>query len=144
MIEKTFGEKEKGRQYTDRAGVYAVILDNEGSVAAVRVPEGNFLIGGGIEEGETHRECLKRECLEETGYDIEVKDFVCKGNTYFYAKQQNTYHYLICYFYLAELREKLKEPTEADHEFEWLAINEIEETMFFEHHIWAIKQAMRV
>jgi 8-oxo-dGTP diphosphatase len=144
MIEKTFGEKEKDRQYKDRAGVYAIIFDNKGSVAAVRVPEGSFLIGGGIEEGETHEECLKRECLEETGYDIEVKDFICKGNTYFYSEQLNVYHFLICYFYLAELKDKIKEPVEEDHEFEWLAINEIEEKLFFKHQIWAIKQAMRV
>lgn len=142
MVEKTFGKRKRNIQYKDRAGVYAIIFDNEGNIATVRVPMGLFLIGGGIDEGETHQECLKRECIEETGYDLEVKDFVCKGNAYFYSEQLNSYQYLICYFYQAELKDKLKEPIELDHELEWLSAEETEE-MYFEHHIWAIKEAIR-
>ena len=36
------------------------------------------LIGGGIEENETFEECLKREFLEETGYEIiGIEELVC-------------------------------------------------------------------
>lgn len=144
MLERTFGEGSENIQYKHRAGVYAVIFDGKGNIAAVNTPEGYFLIGGGIEEGETHIECLKRECLEETGYDIEVKDFICKGNKYFYSKSLSRYFYLICYFYITELKGKIKEPVEPDHEFVWIAINDIEEKLFFEHHIWAVNEALRL
>lgn len=144
MIEETFGEKSENKQYKDRIGVYAIIFDNEKNVATVKIPKGSFLIGGGIIEGETHQECLKRECMEETGYDIEVKNIICKGNRYFYAEQHNSYFYLICYFYLAKFKDKVKEPIESDHELEWVATHKIEEKMFFEHHIWAIKEAIHL
>lgn len=144
MIEETFGIREENKKYKDRIGVYAIIFDNEGNIATVKIPKGNFLIGGGIDEGETHQECLKRECLEETGYDIEVENFICKGNKYFYAESLNSYFYLICYFYVAELKGKLKEPVEEDHQFEWITAHEIKEKMVFEHHIWAIKEAIRL
>lgn len=32
--------------------------------------------GGGIEEGETKEACIKRECKEELGIDIEIKKYV--------------------------------------------------------------------
>lgn len=35
-----------------------------------------LLPGGGQEAGEVLDEAVKRECFEETGYDIEVKDII--------------------------------------------------------------------
>ena len=35
-----------------------------------------FLPGGGIENTETHEECIKKEALEEMGMEIEVGHFL--------------------------------------------------------------------
>lgn len=32
--------------------------------------------GGGIEENETKEDCIKRECKEELGIDIEIKKYL--------------------------------------------------------------------
>jgi 8-oxo-dGTP diphosphatase len=143
MLEKTFGVRLEHTEYRDRTGVYTVVLDN-GFAATVRTPEGNFLIGGGVEYGESHMECLKRECAEETGYGIESKGFICKGDLYFYADLLSCYLHSIGYFYLAELTNKICEPSEADHILEWIPIDEPEKHLVLEHQIWAVKEAVRL
>jgi 8-oxo-dGTP diphosphatase len=144
MLERTFGVRLEDKQYRDRAGVYAVIFDNKGNTATVRTPKGNFLIGGGIDAGETHEECLKRECMEETGFDIGIREFVCKGDTYFYVEPRGRYVRLIGYFYVAELKEKLCKPVEEDHIFEWIPVEGMEPKMAMEQQAWAVKEAMRL
>lgn len=37
------------------------------------MPQGYWLPGGGLDEGETLRECGVRECLEEAGVHVELK-----------------------------------------------------------------------
>ena len=76
MEHRSFGCREPGVVYRDRAGAYAVILDDRGNAALVEAPaaggpeRGLFLPGGGIEPEETPEECLRRECLEELGREI--------------------------------------------------------------------------
>src|SRR3989344_2508708 len=52
------------------------ILMNNGKIALLNVTKQNYhkLPGGGIEKGESVGEAFKREILEETGCDCEIKD----------------------------------------------------------------------
>ncbi|MGL4336116.1 MAG: NUDIX domain-containing protein [Turicibacter sp.] len=85
MIEKTFGIKLENQIYLDRVGAYAIIFNEKSQVATVKTKKGNFLIGGGIETIETHEECIRRECFEETGFEVEILKFICKGELYDYS-----------------------------------------------------------
>lgn len=76
-IEKAFGERLKEIEYKDRVGAYAIILNEDNSLLTVKTDKGYFLIGGGIKYDETCTACIKRECIEEAGLDVEVKDFIC-------------------------------------------------------------------
>jgi 8-oxo-dGTP diphosphatase len=68
-----FGERIAGRIYTYRLGAYAVVFDADQRVAVVKNRHGYyFLLGGGVEPGETMEEALQREVLEESGYDIHI------------------------------------------------------------------------
>ncbi len=54
-----------------RCAVKAVIKDSDGKIALVGTKY-RLLPGGGVEEGETTREAIKRECIEEVGCNIEI------------------------------------------------------------------------
>lgn len=137
MIEKKFGSKIEKVKYKDRIGAYAIII-NGNKIAAVKVPRGYFLIGGKLEEKESYEECIKRESLEETGYELEVKECLCKSETHCYIEG---YYRQICHYYVADIKDKLAEPIESDHIFEWVNIDDIDTKLHIEHQRWAVKQA---
>lgn len=68
--------------------VYGVLIENRTYVLlSDEVIQGNFYTkfpGGGLEEGEGTKDCLRREFKEELGIDIAVKDHIY--TTDFYQK----------------------------------------------------------
>lgn len=54
--------------YTERKTAKGVVINDAGEV----LMRGPYLIGGGVEEGETFEEALKREAMEEAGIEIEI------------------------------------------------------------------------
>ena len=77
-----FGNKISGVKYRVRQGVYGLILNGDQNIALVKVRDGYFLPGGGIEDNETHEECLKRECEEDLGYNIKLGEYIGKSSNY--------------------------------------------------------------
>ena len=138
-----FGEKLEGVTYNPRPGAYAIILEN-GKTAAVKTSTGYFLPGGGIEENENYEECLKRECLEEIGFKINILDFVGRAKKYFYSTTRFEYMVSDGYFYFAELIGEQQKPTEEDHELVWIRRNEAKDLFFLEHQAWAVEKAFEV
>lgn len=144
MEYQVFGEKLDGLEYQKRKGVYAVIFNSvKNKVVTVQTARGHyFLPGGGIEANEKNEDCLKREMLEETGYEISIGSFIGKAMKYF----QSTKNESILsegYFYLAELLNKTQYPVEDDHFLKWISVENIEEFLIHEHHIWAVKEGLK-
>jgi 8-oxo-dGTP diphosphatase len=138
---KIFGEKFDGIDYPIRKGVYAVIFNsNKDKVMTVQNGRGHhFLPGGGIENNESHFECLKREMLEETGYDVSIGSFI--GNAIRYFKSTKGEPLLNDgFFYLADLLVKMQQPIEVDHSIKWIDIESAKQLLIHEHHFWAIRK----
>jgi 8-oxo-dGTP diphosphatase len=73
LTDKDVGEKAvRVDKFVDRKAVRAVIFDKEGKVAIMKVEkEGAYKIpGGGVDEGESLIDALKREVEEESGASI--------------------------------------------------------------------------
>ena len=138
ITETVFGEKLQGINYTERAGAYAVILNNERKVALIKTSTGYFLPGGGMDHDENFKECLKREILEETGYSVSITGWIVKASKYHYSDTLKFYMHGIGYFYRADLGEKLSEPIETDHILVWHDVDEAVQLLFLEHQKWAV------
>ena len=137
-MHKIFGTKENV-SYLDREGAYIIVI-KENRIGVIKTPKGCFLLGGGIDEGENHEQALKRECLEEAGYTVNINQKLCSAETY--TKHPNIgYFHPIQTYYIGELLEKVQEPIESDHKFMWVEYEQLKGKMFAEMQNWAIEQA---
>ena len=140
----TFGKKEEGKEYILRPAVYCVMFNSQDKkVAIIQTGDGKyFLPGGGIEDNETHEECLKREALEEMGMDIKVVNYIGSANRYFFSSNEFKYYLSEGYFYICESGKKVSEPTEEDHSLKWIEPSQAINNLFHEHQSWAISEAL--
>ncbi len=144
MLERSFGEKLVGVEYRDRVGAYAIIFDEKLKVPVVRTSTGHFLLGGGIDEGESHLDCIRRECLEEAGLAVEVGPLIGKGDKYHWSDTLGYYMHGVGYFYLARSLGQVAAPQEADHELVWMDAEQCIASLFLEHQAWAVEQALQL
>ena len=141
MERKVFGEPQPGLAYRDRLGAYGIAFDGRGRAAVVYCErKGFFLLGGGMEPGESEADCVRREALEETGRAVAVGEKVCVGEEYTTDLSGRPYH-PSGHVYLAELGEKAAEPAEKDHRLVWLPVEEFQKTTFLRYQAWAMGAA---
>ncbi|MBX7172340.1 MAG: NUDIX domain-containing protein [Pyrinomonadaceae bacterium] len=139
---KSFGEKLPNTHYFHRIGSYAVIIENE-RIAVIKSPRLNayFLIGGGLDEGESEQAGLEREASEEIGYQIKVQHKIGIATEYFYAEIDEKYFAKECHFYRCELLEKVNDS--AERELVWLSAENIKD-LYHECHQWIIRQELNI
>jgi 8-oxo-dGTP diphosphatase len=146
MPERTFGVKKPGVQYRERTAAYGIGFREDGKIPVIqaRLFSGDiscFLLGGGLLDGEGHRGCIVRECLEEAGLSVRPTELICKGDCFHYVEQLDWDCHLIGYFYIMEIGDIVAEPIEPDKTLVWLTPREAAERLFFPHQAWAVEQA---
>jgi 8-oxo-dGTP diphosphatase len=139
-----FGMREKDKNYISRPAAYAVIPQKEtGKIAVVKNRSGHyFLPGGGIENGELPEECVKRECLEEIGFEVHIKTFLGRAKRYFYSPNDHLYYLNEGHFYVCE-GEKVYSPIEEDHLLSWIAPSDAIHLLVHDHHSWAVAEFLK-
>ncbi|MPM29566.1 hypothetical protein SDC9_76106 [bioreactor metagenome] len=137
------GNRIEGIKYRERIGAYALIVNLVNEIALVRRDNNYFLPGGGVENNETYEQCLKRECSEELGYNIEVVEYVGKLSHYTKAIRREEYLKLIGHFHIANLLDSNSLKIEEDHELIWVPIKQSSEMMQEEFQRYAIREYIR-
>lgn len=113
------GEKLENTKYDFRETCFGICLKNEKMIMVKKNEQFSFM-GGGIEKNENHEDCLKREFIEEGGYEIKsIKPFVVIDCFWLAAGKWPLES--LANFYIVELGEKICEPTE-----EGLVVQEVE------------------
>jgi 8-oxo-dGTP pyrophosphatase MutT (NUDIX family) len=134
-----FGIADRRARYSEREAAYAVILDADRRVAAVRARCGLFLPGGSIEAGESPEEALLRESLEECGRPLEILrpigqaiQYGCDDDGPLRARHR---------FFEARFQDAAAGP--AEYPFSWLHIDEASGWFRHESHVWAVRILLR-
>ncbi len=137
-MHKIFGINEGG-EYVHRKGAYLIPVKDD-RIGIVRTPKGYFLLGGGIDNGETDTLCIMRECMEEIGYSVLIKKKICSAESYVKHPVIGYFHPIQTY-YLGELVEQKQAPMESDHKLIWMDYDSIRGRMFLEMQNWALEQS---
>lgn len=97
-------ELPEGREYRWRPSGYAVVLQEKKVLLLKHVGSGRWsLPGGGINLGEALMEGVRREVLEETGYEVRVtsKRPFYLGDEFFYTLNTDEYFHAVVFCVVA-------------------------------------------
>jgi 8-oxo-dGTP diphosphatase len=113
-----------GRAYADRPGAYAIIRDRGDVLVTEQADPGPEiqLPGGGIDPGEGALAALHRECLEETGWRIEVIRRLGAFQRFAYMPEYDLWARKVCHVYLARPTLRRGRPTVPGHTALWMPI----------------------
>ena len=136
-MHRVFGIKDNA-EYLDREGAYLIPCRNN-QVGVVQTSKGYFFLGGGLENGESHLECIKRECVEEVGYVPYVERKLCSAEAYMKPPTIGYFHPIQTY-YIGKLLDRKFTPIESDHNLCWIEYDQLKGKMFLEMQNWALEQ----
>jgi 8-oxo-dGTP diphosphatase len=134
-----FGTKLNGVDYSDRPGAYAVLTNDQMQVAVIRTSHGHFLPGGGIDAAETPVEALKREILEEIGWQVSGLNVIGEAVEYIKARTDGEYYRIHSTFFRAQWGVSVGDGVEEDHQLIWLSREEVAKLLTRQSQVWAIQ-----
>ena len=124
-------QTDKDKTYSDRVSSYGIIENNLGQLAIVEhLNWGYILPGGKIEPNEAPNKTVKRESLEEIGYEVKNLKYFDKIETYYNVtssikKNTNIYCHNVADIFIGKIGEKVQEPIEKDTELHWFYPKEV-------------------
>jgi 8-oxo-dGTP diphosphatase len=137
---KEFGEKIAGVEYVRRPGSYGVIIkDGRAGVLKAKGYDTYFVVGGGVEAGESDAETLRREAAEEIGFRVEVGEKIDEAIEYFYSEREKQYIAKECRFYRASLLDETD--AKGKHELVWITTSELGE-MHHQSYRWILEREL--
>jgi 8-oxo-dGTP diphosphatase len=136
----TFGRPLPGITYTDRPGAYAFFFNPQGELAIIETSMGWFLPGGGVEAGESEEEALRRELIEEIGWELNALKFLRQAVQFHWSAYYQKHFKKIGSFYLAEARPAAGSKAHPDHHLRWLPPVQAERKLTQEFQRWAVRE----
>lgn len=136
-----FGDKIDNVEYLQMEGSYAIIRNESNEYALVNVSGNYFLPGGGKEPNENEIECLKRELLEELGWEISRYQRIGESSEYIISRK-NEHICIAGAFYLVGKYSEIKQAREKDHLLVWKKYDEAYASLTRKAQKWALKKSL--
>ena len=131
------GKKIEGKKYDFRETCFGICVRDKKMLLVKKKGQFSF-IGGGLEKGESHEDCLRREFIEESGYELkEIKPFVTVDCFWLAAGKWPLES--LANFYIVKVGDKICEPTEEGHIVEEIALDKVDELLPLPYHKKALE-----
>lgn len=141
----SFGNQIDTVDYKKRVGAYIIVIKKlKKEIILVQAPNGAyFLPGGEIENGETKKETIDRELIEELGFTTTIDYYIGQTNEYFFSRHRNQHYYHPGYFFVAKYWEKIAEPLEKNNTLRWVPVEQGIDLLKRGSHKWAVTQWLK-
>lgn len=136
-----FGKAIEGKTPQDRPGAYGVAFQ-EGRLLVVEVERKLHLPGGALLEGERPEEALRREVLEETGYEVVRAIPLAQARQYVAAPEG--YFNKICAFFAIDVGERLRNFYSPGHSPEWVPVDDAIPSLTEDASAWAVQRYLEI
>jgi len=126
---------EPNKKYSTRISSYVISFNDEGKIPIVHHENwGLILPGGKIDDDESPEEAIKRETIEEIGYEIIGLEFYEEIEDHYDIHAYGELHHThaLASFYTGKITNKIAEPIEIDVTLEWHTLEEIQGKMKLE------------
>ena len=131
------GDKILDKKYDFRETCFGICL-KDNKMFLVKKNDQYSFIGGGLESNETHEECLKREFIEESGYELlDIKPFVIIDCFWLAAGKWPLES--LANFYIVKIGRKICEPIEFGHIVEEIDIKDVANLLPLPYHQKALE-----
>ena len=129
----------KPKQCDYRETCYGIVEQNDKFLVVYSEKDKNYsLVGGGVESGESLFDAIKREFLEESGYDvIQVKEYV--NIDCFWIKNDGRRMETDANFLLVKVSQNRNTPLEIFHKPLWVSADMLLSLIKYPYQIEAIK-----
>lgn len=122
MTDKTFGTKSLDVRYREINGAYLVAMER-GEIHVIKRADGSIALPGAVIDGEvSHEDTILGVCLDQTGYDVQVADYVTDADLF---DTDNALHVTETY-YSGSFVEKLAPPRDPSVKHERLSLQNID------------------
>lgn len=125
----TVVEKQKNIDYQTRKSSYGIVQNELGQIAVVYHDNwGLIFLGGKVEENEKSDETIKREALEEIGYEVDDLKYYDTIEAYYevwFRGMGLINSHNIADFYTGTIKSKVQEQIEPDTSLRWYYPNEL-------------------
>lgn len=124
-----------------RPSAYGLLADARGRLALVVTPQGAFLLGGGLEPGETAAEAVRREAREEGGLDVRLRGgWARHAVELVYARAEGAYFEKRSHFLRGDAALGASGRTEAGYTLRWVTAVEAVALLTPGSHRWAVEE----
>jgi 8-oxo-dGTP diphosphatase len=134
-----FGSRLEGVVYRYRPSAYAVVTNGAGEFAIARTPVACYLLGGGMESGETPEQTIQREAKEECGLVLRPSAVVGRAVEICYSAEDDSYFEKDSIFMASEVLARVP-PIDVDHELTWLKLPLAMQALTHGSHRWALER----
>lgn len=111
------------RPYRNRPGAYGVVRSGADLLVTEDIEEDEYqLPGGGIDAGEGPVRALHRECLEETGWTIQIQRRLGVFQRYCFMPDYDQWARKVCHVYLCRPVLHRGPPSEPNHRALWMPL----------------------
>ena len=138
MTEKAFGSVTAGCAYTEHRGAYLIAIES-GQLHVLTKDGMTRLPGGDVTEHSSHEDAIRQSCMDATGFDVAVEDFVTDADLF----DQATATHSTRTYYSGAFFEQIANPSDITYTHKQISLSDLDR-LSLDIEKWAVRECIEM